>query len=312
MATGCWVVAHECGHKAFCDNTKLQDAVGYVLHTALLVPYFSWQRSHAVHHARTNHLSEGETHVPYANSNDPSFYTVGAAKLAKRKAKFAEGPLGRAKFGFTRLWSHLVFGWPAYLISGSTGGPLRGKTNHFLPFKGTQGQGQLFPGKFGTKVYYSDIGIAVVCAGLVAWGSVAGWQAPALLYAAPLCVTNMWLVLYTWLQHTDTDVPHFDKNDWTWSKGTFMTIDRPYGPLFDFLHHGIGSTHVVHHINHEIPHYNAWAATEAVKKAFPDLYLYDPTPVHMALWRVCTHCVAVEKKEGSMGAWVFNASVDDK
>ena len=24
----------------------------------------AWQRSHAVHHARTNHVTEGETHVP--------------------------------------------------------------------------------------------------------------------------------------------------------------------------------------------------------------------------------------------------------
>jgi fatty acid desaturase len=65
IATGCWVVAHECGHNAFSDNRNIQDTVGYVLHSLLLVPYFSWQRSHAVHHSRTNHLTEGETHVPY-------------------------------------------------------------------------------------------------------------------------------------------------------------------------------------------------------------------------------------------------------
>jgi hypothetical protein len=29
-----------------------------------------------------------------------------------------------------------------------------------------------------------------------------------------------------------------------WVKGAFMTIDRPYGPVLDFLHHRIGSTHV--------------------------------------------------------------------
>jgi hypothetical protein len=64
VATGCWVIAHECGHGAFSNNNLLQDAVGYVLHTALMVPYMSWQRSHAVHHAFTNHMTLGETHVP--------------------------------------------------------------------------------------------------------------------------------------------------------------------------------------------------------------------------------------------------------
>ena len=65
IATGAWVAAHECGHGAFSNNRALQDAVGYALHSALLVPYFSWQRSHAVHHAKTNHVSEGESHCPY-------------------------------------------------------------------------------------------------------------------------------------------------------------------------------------------------------------------------------------------------------
>ena len=75
--TGAWVVAHECGHGAFSDNRLLQDTVGYILHTALLVPYFSWQRSHAVHHSKTNHVLEGETHVPYTMES-------GKKTLAKR------------------------------------------------------------------------------------------------------------------------------------------------------------------------------------------------------------------------------------
>lgn len=148
-----WVVAHECGHRAFSDNVKLQNTVGYIFHTLLLVPYYSWQRSHAVHHARTNHLSEGETHVPYAVTDDPELYTIGEAKLAKRRRYFAEGSNGRIKFGFNRLWSHLVFGWPAYLLAGSTGGPVRGKTNHFLPTKGATGKNALFPGRFAEKVW---------------------------------------------------------------------------------------------------------------------------------------------------------------
>merc|ERR1712182_198747 len=75
-------------------------------------------------------------------------------------------------------------------------------------------------------------------------------------------------------------------DEWDWVKGTFMTIDRPYGPVLDFLHHRIGSTHVAHHVAHTIPHYHAKEATEALATAFPHIYLYDPTPLHQALWRL--------------------------
>ena len=36
----------------------------------------------------------------------------------------------------------------------------------------------------------------------------AGLASVAALYFGPYVVVNVWLVLYTWLQHTDTDVPH--------------------------------------------------------------------------------------------------------
>ena len=42
VATGIWVLGHECGHYAFSNNNLLNDTLGYILHTALLVPYFSW------------------------------------------------------------------------------------------------------------------------------------------------------------------------------------------------------------------------------------------------------------------------------
>jgi omega-6 fatty acid desaturase (delta-12 desaturase) len=38
--TGVWVLAHECGHQAFSDYRWLNDTVGWLLHSALLVPYF--------------------------------------------------------------------------------------------------------------------------------------------------------------------------------------------------------------------------------------------------------------------------------
>jgi len=137
------------------------------------------------------------------------------------------------------------------------------------------------------------------------WAQATSYTHVALIYGLPYLFVNLWLVLYTWLQHTDVDVPHFDEQDWTWAKGAFHTIDRPYGPLLDFLHHGIGSTHVAHHVISSIPHYHAWEATEALKKNFPDFYLYDPTPIMQALMRVATHCIGVEKVPGNEGFYVF-------
>jgi len=43
VCTGVWVIAHECGHHAFSDYSLLDDAVGLVLHSSLMVPYFSWK-----------------------------------------------------------------------------------------------------------------------------------------------------------------------------------------------------------------------------------------------------------------------------
>jgi omega-6 fatty acid desaturase (delta-12 desaturase) len=40
--TALWVLAHECGHGGFTDSRLVNDAVGFLLHSALLTPYFSW------------------------------------------------------------------------------------------------------------------------------------------------------------------------------------------------------------------------------------------------------------------------------
>jgi fatty acid desaturase len=202
-----------------------------------------------------------------------------------------------------RLFSHLVIGWPAYLLIGATGGPKYGTSNHFWPF--APFSKSLWPNKWPRKVGWSSLGIGAVVAALGAWASKAGSLAVFALYGAPLMVTNMWLVLYTWLQHTDVDVPHLTANEFSFMRGAFLTIDRPYGRVLDWLHHRIGSTHVAHHIDCTIPHYHAAEATEAIAKAFPKAYLYDPTPIHKAAWRVAADCVAVQKQpEEGKYVWV--------
>ena len=56
VCTGLWVIGHECGHGAFGRNKMENDVIGYIIHSSLLVPYFSWQYSHNKHHKYTNHL----------------------------------------------------------------------------------------------------------------------------------------------------------------------------------------------------------------------------------------------------------------
>jgi len=288
-ATGCWVVAHECGHRAFTKHNWLQDLIGYCLHSALLVPYFSWQRSHALHHARTNHLDLGETHVPLRDT------TPGG-----KTWRWWQKTIGDEAFAIVVIAIHVLIGWPLYLLTGATGGPARGVTNHFWP--AWPFSAGLFPGGWARKVWLSDIGV-VGMLGLLGWWMYSAGVLPVLaLYGGPYLVVNFWLVLYTWLQHTDVDIPHFDDEEWTWVKGAFMTVDRPYGPILNFLHHHIGSTHVAHHMDARIPHYNAVKATRALRETFPELYRYDPTPIPQALWRVATRCHVVSKVDEG---WTF-------
>ena len=58
--TGVWIIAHECGHQAFSASQSLNNAVGLVLHSALLVPYHSWRISHANHHKYTCSIEDDE------------------------------------------------------------------------------------------------------------------------------------------------------------------------------------------------------------------------------------------------------------
>ena len=156
IATGCWVIAHECGHRAFARSAVLQDCIGYLLHSALLVPYFSWQRSHALHHARPNHLDLGETFVPpRANSKRGRWYRRWHDRL------------GTNAFGILVLTMRFTLGWPVYLLTGATGPPNRKWISHFWPVWPCTNS--LFPGKWRNRAWLSDLGILATISILTLW-----------------------------------------------------------------------------------------------------------------------------------------------
>ena len=281
IAMGCWVIAHECGHHAFHPNRRIEGVVGFVLHSILLVPYYSWAHSHAVHHAHCNHLEQGETHVP-PRATSPMGRTT--EQLKQR--------LNPTVFGIISLFNHLVIGWQLYLFLGATGGEdYDSPTSHFWNRKRNfNGKRRLFPRSFGRWMLRSNLGLIAMVALLIIASMEFSLLRVLCVYGLPYLVINMWLTTYTWLQHTNTDIPHFSNETWTWSKGALQTVDRPYGPILNLLHHGIGSTHVCHHVNSSIPHYNAWRGTQLLRQRFPELVRYDSTPIHKALWRIATRC----------------------
>ncbi|KZV80642.1 hypothetical protein EXIGLDRAFT_845379, partial [Exidia glandulosa HHB12029] len=60
VATGLWVIAHECGHQAFSESKFINNTVGWILHSGLGVPYHSWRITHAKHHASTGHVYQDQ------------------------------------------------------------------------------------------------------------------------------------------------------------------------------------------------------------------------------------------------------------
>jgi omega-6 fatty acid desaturase (delta-12 desaturase) len=69
------------------------------------------------------------------------------------------------------------------------------------------------------------------------------------------------------------------------------TIDRPYHPVINKLHHHIGSTHIIHHIFSALPHYNAVEATKCFKKFLKEqgkesYYLYSDEPIWKVIWKL--------------------------
>lgn len=132
-ATGLWVCAHECGHRAFSESKALDDTVGWILHSAYValrptrshvysfrrrrlgVPYHSWRITHAKHHASTAHLSQDQVFVPKTRSErklpefDPSQEDLAGSSVSEKVMAELWDALGDSPIG-------AVFGAAGYLV----------------------------------------------------------------------------------------------------------------------------------------------------------------------------------------------------
>lgn len=102
-------------------------------------------------------------------------------------------------------------------------------------------------------------------------------------YVVPYSGCNVWLVLVTYLHHTDPKIPHYRDGVFNFQRGAALTVDRSYGFLVNYFHHHISDTHVAHHFFSTIPHYHAQEATRHLKKILGRHYLRFDTPITAAL-----------------------------
>ncbi|XP_059290068.1 delta(12)-fatty-acid desaturase FAD2-like [Lycium ferocissimum] len=280
--TGVWVIAHECGHHAFSDYQWLDDTVGLVLHSSLLVPYFSWKYSHRRHHSNTGSLDRDEVFVPKLKSGMKWFST------------YLNNPPGRILV----LVVQLTLGWPLYLMFNVSGRPYDRFACHFDP------NSPIYTDRERLQIVVSDAGIVAVLYGLYSLVAAKGLAWVACFYGCPLLIVNGFLVLITYLQHTHPSLPHYDSSEWNWLRGALATIDRDYG-ILNKVFHNITDTHVAHHLFSTMPHYHAMEATKAIKPILGEYYQFDGTSVWKAMYREAKECVYVEPDEGDQNKGVF-------
>jgi len=260
---GLWVIGHECGHQGyFGDGHWLNDPVGYVIHSGFCDPYHSWRITHATHHRYTNH-KELDTAFP------PKDYPAGLYDAGE-----AFPPLHLVLIGM-----YLAFGWPLYICFNLEGHRYSKTQTHFNP------NAPMFQKRDRTDVILSDIGVVVMFAVLAYAASVFGIANVASYYGLLWVGTHSWLVLVTFLQHSDGRVPHYDEKDnFNFVKGAIATLDRDYGSLWNNLTHHITDAHVVHHIFSRVPFYRAKQMTPAISRALGKHYQFDDRNLARQLW----------------------------
>lgn len=275
-AVGLWVLAHECGHQAFSPYKAVNDFVGTILHSALLVPYHGWRITHGNHHKHTNHLTKDTVFVPTMKSS--------VVELAQ------EAP------AYTLLYMIRMFliGFPAHILTNATGQNHSRRANHFEP------SSPLFEPEDAQDIIASDMAIGAVLVALCGSIYTFGFTTVACWYLVPYLWVNFWLVFITYLQHTDLRLPHYDAKHWTFPRGALSSIDRDYGFILNTWFHHINDSHVIHHLFSQVPFYHAIELTRRYcREIFGDVYVTEAsTPILKGLWKCRRECVYVVPKEG--------------
>ncbi|GKA25802.1 fatty acid desaturase, type 1 protein [Tanacetum coccineum] len=286
---GLWVLGHECGHQAFSDYEWLNDTIGFILHSFLITPYYSFKYSHRTHHANCNSIEYETSWIPRRKSD-------------KLYSEILNNPVGTV----FRILLNLTVGFPLYFILNLYGREYKkGFASHIYPYSPIFNDSERF------QIFLSDLGLVGASYLVYHVGSIKGAQWVMNIYGVPIIVMSSFFILITYLHHTHPALPHYDSTEWNWLRGALSTVDRDFGPILDHAFHQITRNHTVHHLFPTIPHYHNSEATNAVKPILGEYRKYDETPVLKAIWREFRECVYAEPEEDVNGHkkgiyWYYN------
>lgn len=187
--TGLWVIAHDCGHSGFSRSAGLNDSIGFVLHSFLLAPYFSWKSTHRRHHIYANHIEKDLNYVPPQRQSY-------ADKIGQAVEVLEDVGQDAPLVLLLRIVLQQTIGWNWYILTNITcppsAIPKKGMSmwrhSHFDP------QGALFYPSEWWSIVLSDLGCLATLTGLyhlyIVFGS---WETLFWVYIVPWTWVNHWI-----------------------------------------------------------------------------------------------------------------------
>lgn len=228
-----WLIGHDCGHNAFSKNQRLNQLVGSLATSFMLMNYENFRRSHNMHHHFVANIEKDEAFGPKARRKD---------FLLQRIVR-----------------SIVLIPFLAYLIGillpRLTKTP--GYVNYFWPDE-TKASQRAFAFVLGHLLVLVLMAFFLPILYLLLAGVV------------PILVGWAFFLITTFLNHTGANTVWLPDDIWTHEKGVFNTVNLSYGSVIDYFLLGLGRDHFAHHINPSIPHYKLRSATDFIGDSHPN------------------------------------------
>lgn len=228
-----WLIGHDCGHSSFSNNKKLNQVVGSISTSFMLMNYENFRRSHNMHHRFIANIERDEAFGP----------------KAKRKDFFMQRLIRCVV-----LIPFLAYLF-AILFPKMTKTP--GYVNYFWP----------------DNTRNSIRAFALVATHLLSLALIAFFLPfTFLLFAGilPILVAWIFFLVTSFLNHTGAETEWYPDEIWTYQDGIDNSVNLSYGPVIDYFLIGVGRDHFAHHVNPSIPHYKLKAATDYIGTSHPN------------------------------------------